>query len=58
MSDKRKSANTHKKKNLKKTTASQRKVAKKQMSNCTDLISKVFATMEKHKEVNDERKTF
>ena len=50
ISDKRKSANTHKKKNLKKTTASQRKVAKKQMSNCTDLISKIFSTMEKHKE--------
>ncbi|CAF3311699.1 unnamed protein product [Rotaria socialis] len=50
ISDKRKSANTHKKKNLKKTTASQRKVAKKQMSNCTDLLSKIFATMEKHKE--------
>jgi len=48
-SDKRKSANTHKKKNLKKT-ASQRKVAKKAISNCTDLMSKITSTMEKHKE--------
>jgi len=34
---------------LKKTTASQQQ---KQMSNCTDLISNIFATMEKYKEVN------
>ncbi|CAF1004164.1 unnamed protein product [Adineta steineri] len=50
ISDKRKSTTTYKKKNLKKTTSSQRKVAKKQMSNCTDLLSKIFSTMEKHKE--------
>ncbi|CAF3835650.1 unnamed protein product [Rotaria magnacalcarata] len=49
ISDKRKSTNTQKKKGLKKG-ANQRKVAKKQMSNCTDLLSKIFATMEKHKE--------
>ena len=52
ISDKRKSANTHKKKNLKKTASNQRKVAKKQVSNCTDLLSRVFSTMDKHKEVN------
>ncbi|CAF1038610.1 unnamed protein product, partial [Didymodactylos carnosus] len=49
ISDKRKLANTHKKKSLKKA-ASQRKTAKKQMSNVSDLLLKIFSTMEKHKE--------
>jgi hypothetical protein len=52
ISDKRKSGGgtTHKKKNFKKT-AGQRRVARKNMSNGTDLISKIYAMMEKHKEV-------
>ncbi|UJR31544.1 hypothetical protein I4U23_019032 [Adineta vaga] len=50
-SDKRKSGGgtTHKKKNFKKTT-SQRRVTRKNMTNGNDLISKIYATMEKHKE--------
>lgn len=50
-SDKRKSGGgtTHKKKNFKKTT-SQRRTARKNMTNGSDLISKVYAMMEKHKE--------
>ena len=50
-SDKRKSGGgtTHKKKNFKKTT-SQRRIARKNMTNGSDLISKVYAMMEKHKE--------
>jgi hypothetical protein len=53
MSDKRKSgtAQMHKKKNFKKT-AKQRRVARKNMTNGNDLMSKIFATMEKHKEVS------
>ncbi|CAF3707592.1 unnamed protein product [Rotaria sp. Silwood1] len=51
ISDKRKSGGgtTHKKKNFKKT-AGQRRIARKNMSNGTDLISKIYAMMEKHKE--------
>ncbi|CAF1267507.1 unnamed protein product, partial [Adineta ricciae] len=51
ISDKRKSggATTHKKKNFKKT-AGQRRIARKNMSNGTDLITKIYAMMEKHKE--------
>ncbi|CAF1106206.1 unnamed protein product [Rotaria sordida] len=50
-SDKRKSGGgtTHKKKNFKKTT-SQRRITRKNMTNGTDLISKIHAMMEKHKE--------
>jgi E1A/CREB-binding protein len=39
-----------KKKNFKKTT-SQRRIARKNMTNGSDLISKIYAMMEKHKEV-------
>ncbi|CAF2062752.1 unnamed protein product [Rotaria magnacalcarata] len=51
ISDKRKSGSgtTQKKKNFKKTTG-QRRVARKNMSNGADLITKVYAMMEKHKE--------
>ena len=51
ISDKRKSGGgtTHKKKNFKKT-AGQRRVARKNMSNGSDLITKLYALMEKHKE--------
>ncbi|CAF1312058.1 unnamed protein product [Adineta steineri] len=51
ISDKRKSGGgtTHKKKNFKKT-AGQRRIARKNMSNGADLITKIYAMMEKHKE--------
>lgn len=54
VSDKRKSAGgtTHKKKNFKKTAA-QRRVARKNLSNGTDLMSKLYTLMEKHKEVSE-----
>ncbi|CAF3278892.1 unnamed protein product [Rotaria socialis] len=50
-SDKRKSGSstTHKKKNFKKTT-SQRRMTRKNMTNGSDLISKIHTMMEKHKE--------
>ncbi|CAF1064383.1 unnamed protein product [Rotaria sordida] len=49
ISGKRKSASTYENKNSKKTT-NQQELAKTQMSNCTDLLSMIFSTMEKHKE--------
>ncbi|CAF0772590.1 unnamed protein product [Adineta steineri] len=51
LSDKRKSGGgtTHKKKNFKKTT-SQRRTTRKNMTTGSDLITKIYGTMEKHKE--------
>lgn len=53
MSDKRKSGSvqTYKKKNFKKTTSNRRAAARKNMTNGSDLMSKIATMMEKHKEV-------
>ncbi|CAF4267364.1 unnamed protein product, partial [Rotaria sordida] len=50
ISGKCKSASTHENKNSKKTI-NQQELAKTLMSNCTNLLSMIFSTMEKHNEV-------